>query len=119
VRAALGETAGIEGDDAIGLTQPLGHLSNQHLDQRTMLPWRCTDEVLDDLAFDIDQGSDRLSILAVQVGQETRQIAMHMGLAGLGLKSLLIDLLYLSPQLAWWYTLTGAMMVESRRLVAQ
>ncbi len=43
-----------------------------------------------DLSLDIDQGSDRLSILAVQVGQETRQIAMHMVLAGLSLKSLLI-----------------------------
>jgi hypothetical protein len=28
VRAALGKTAGIEGDDAIGLAQPLGHLPN-------------------------------------------------------------------------------------------
>jgi hypothetical protein len=45
---------------------------------------------LPDLSLDIDQGSDLLSILAVQVGQETRQIAMHMVLAGLGLKSLLI-----------------------------
>src|SRR2546427_10670719 len=30
-----------------------------------------------------------------------------------------IDLLYVSAQLTWWYTLTGAMMVESGRLVAQ
>ena len=30
-----------------------------------------------------------------------------------------LDLLYVSAQLAWWYTLTGAMMVESGRLVAQ
>jgi hypothetical protein len=28
VRAALGKTAGIEGDDAIGFPQPIGHLSN-------------------------------------------------------------------------------------------
>ena len=55
-----------------------------------MIPGRCPDEVLDDLALDIDQGRDRLSILAAEVGQETRQIALHMGLAGLGLQSLLI-----------------------------
>ena len=35
-----------------------------------MIPWRRTDEVLHDLSLDIDQGSDRLSILAVQMGQE-------------------------------------------------
>src|SRR2546426_8561816 len=28
MRAALGEAAGIEGDDAIGFAQPLGHLSD-------------------------------------------------------------------------------------------
>ena len=28
VHAALGKTAGIEGDDAIGFAQPLGHLSD-------------------------------------------------------------------------------------------
>src|SRR5437899_82763 len=43
-----------------------------------MIPWHRPDEVLDDLALDIDQGRDRLRILTVQVGQETRQIAMHM-----------------------------------------
>ena len=55
-----------------------------------MIPGRRPDEVLDDLALDSDQGRDRLSILAIQVGQETRQIAMHMVLAGFGLKRLLI-----------------------------
>src|SRR2546425_7200341 len=55
-----------------------------------MIPWRRTDEVLHDLSLDIDQGSDLLSILAVQMGQETSQIEMHMVLAGLGLKCLLI-----------------------------
>ena len=35
-----------------------------------MIPERRPDEVLDDLALDIDQGRDRLSILAVEVGQE-------------------------------------------------
>jgi hypothetical protein len=55
-----------------------------------MIPWCRPDEVLDDLALDIDQGRDRLSILAVQVGQETCQIAMHMLLAGLRRQILLI-----------------------------
>jgi hypothetical protein len=72
VRAALGETAGIEGNDAIGLAQSSGHLANQHLDQRAMIPWRRTDEVLHDLSLDIDQGSDFLGILAIKVGRPTR-----------------------------------------------
>src|SRR5918911_884755 len=55
VRAALGETARIEGDDAIGLAQSTGHLRHQYLDQRAMIPWCSTDEFLDDLALDIDE----------------------------------------------------------------
>src|SRR5215510_7766506 len=90
VHAAFGKTAGIEGDDALEVTQLLGHLSHQHRDQRAMIPGRRPDEVLDDLALDIDQGRDRLSILALQVGQEPNQIAIYMVLAGLSLKSLLI-----------------------------
>jgi hypothetical protein len=38
VRAALGKTARIEGDDAIRLPQPLGHLADQHGEQRAMIP---------------------------------------------------------------------------------
>ena len=55
-----------------------------------MIPGRRPDKVLDDLALDLDQGCYRLRILAVEVGQETRQIAMYLGLAGLSLQSLLI-----------------------------
>ena len=50
-----------------------------------MIPGHRAEEVLDDLAFDIDQHRDFLSILALEVGQQTRQIAMHIALAGLGL----------------------------------
>src|SRR5262249_7509790 len=46
VRAALGEAAGIEGDDAIGLTQRIGYLSDQHCDQGPVVPRSHTDEVL-------------------------------------------------------------------------
>jgi hypothetical protein len=56
MRAAFGETAWIEGDDAIGLAQPLGHLPHQHHDQRSVVPWGDTDEVLQDLSLDIDPG---------------------------------------------------------------
>ena len=49
----LGETAGIEGNDAIGLAQSAGHLRHQHLDQWSMIPWRGADECLDDLALDL------------------------------------------------------------------
>jgi hypothetical protein len=38
-----------------------------------MIPGRGADELLDDQAPDIDEGSDRLSILAVQVRQEAYQ----------------------------------------------
>jgi len=55
-----------------------------------MIPWHRADEVLDDLALDIDQHRDFLSILALEVGQETRQIEMHVALAGLGLQHVLI-----------------------------
>src|SRR5712691_7946469 len=30
-----------------------------------------------------------------------------------------LNLLYVSPQLLWWYVVTGAMMVESGQLIAQ
>jgi hypothetical protein len=49
MRAAFGETARIEGDDAIGLAQPRGHLTHQHPDQRPVVPWCDTDKVLQDL----------------------------------------------------------------------
>ena len=68
MRAALGEAAGIEGDNAIGCAQPLGHLSDSHGHQGTMLPWHRADEVLDDLALDLDERRDVLGILPGQVG---------------------------------------------------
>ena len=58
VRAALGETARIEGDDAIGMSSLAGDLRHQHLDQRAMMPRGDTDACLDDLSFDIDQSGD-------------------------------------------------------------
>jgi hypothetical protein len=45
---------------------------------------------LQDLSLDIDQGGDLLSILVLEVGQETGQIAMHVTLAGLGLDRVLV-----------------------------
>src|SRR5262245_6680748 len=90
VRAPFGETAGIKSDDAIRLPQPLDHLSDQHLDQGPVIPGRRADEVLDDLALDIDQGRDRLSILAVHVRQQPLEVEMHGVLVGFGLQRLLI-----------------------------
>jgi hypothetical protein len=54
MRAAFGETAGIEGDDAIGFTQLIRHLPDQHCHQRPMILGCGADEVLDDLSLDID-----------------------------------------------------------------
>jgi len=45
---------------------------------------------LEDLTFPIDQGSDFLGVLAVQVGQQPRQVEGHGALAGLGRKRVLI-----------------------------
>src|SRR5215831_1338564 len=54
VYAAFGATAGIESDDAIEDAQSIDHLTNQHLDQWSMIPWCSADEGLDDLALDLD-----------------------------------------------------------------
>src|SRR5262245_46833828 len=69
MRPALGETTGIEGDDPSGFAQPLGHLSDSHSHQGTMIPGHRADEVLDDLALDLDEGADLLRILPLQMGQ--------------------------------------------------
>ena len=63
MRTALREAARIKGDDAIGFTQLLDHLSDASLDQRAMVPEGCANEVLQDLSLDIDQGGDLLGIL--------------------------------------------------------
>jgi hypothetical protein len=90
VRAPFGEAAGIEGDNAIGFPQPFDHLSDQHLDQRPVIPGRSADEVLHDQALDINERRDVLGILAWQVGQESYEVEIHIALASLGLESVLI-----------------------------
>src|SRR4029434_3485107 len=90
MRAAFGETARIEGDDAIGLAQPLGYLTHQHPDQWPMVPWCDTDKVLHDLSLDIDPDCDCLGILAWQMRQEPLEVAVHGVRVVLGLERLLI-----------------------------
>src|SRR3989442_1699733 len=41
VGAPFRETAGIEGDHAIGVPQPIDYFPDQHREQRTMIPGRC------------------------------------------------------------------------------
>ena len=65
----LGETARIEGDDAIGLAQAMDHLRHQHLDQGTMIPGRSANELLDDQSLDINERGDVLGIFAGEVRQ--------------------------------------------------
>src|SRR5262245_25551383 len=55
-----------------------------------MIPWRRADEVLNDLALDIDEHRDVLGILPGQVGQQALEVEVHVALAGLGLKNVLI-----------------------------
>jgi hypothetical protein len=64
VRASFGETAGIKRDDAIGFPQPSDDLTDQHLDQRPVIPGSSADEVLHDQALDLNQCRAGLSILA-------------------------------------------------------
>src|SRR5215831_18090217 len=55
-----------------------------------MLPGRRADEVLDDLALDLDEHRDVLGILAWQMGQQPLEVEMPGMLIGFGLQSLLI-----------------------------
>ena len=55
-----------------------------------MIPGRGADEFLHDLALDIDERRDVLGILAGQVGQQSLEVEVHVALAGLGLKRVLI-----------------------------
>jgi hypothetical protein len=90
VGASLREATGIKGDYPIGLTQPIDHLSDQHFDQRPVVPGGGADEVLHDQALDIDQRRDVLGILAWQVGQQPLEVEVDVALAGFRLKSFLI-----------------------------
>jgi len=90
MRAAFGETARIEGDDAIGLAQAIGDLSHQHLDQRAMIPRGRPDACLQDLSFDIDACGNVLGIPAWHVGQQSLKVEVYVALAGLGLQHVLI-----------------------------
>jgi hypothetical protein len=45
---------------------------------------------LEDLALDIDQGRNGLSILAVDVRQQPLEVEVHVALAGLGLQGVLV-----------------------------
>jgi len=90
VRAALGEAAGIEGDDAIGLAQAISHLTHQHLDQRPVVAGCRAHECLHDLSLDIGERRDVLGILARQVGQQPLEVEVDVALASLGLQNMLI-----------------------------
>src|SRR4030095_2249426 len=55
-----------------------------------MIPGDRADEVLNNLAFDIDERRDVLGILPWQAGQQALQVEVQVTLAGFGLKNLLI-----------------------------
>src|SRR5262249_33230159 len=59
------------------------------LGSKAMIPWHRADEVLDDLALDIDEGGDLLGILPLQMGQQPLEVEVHVAPAGLGLQSVL------------------------------
>src|SRR5215831_7065818 len=70
MRPPLGKTARIKGDDAIGFAEPLDDLSNQHLDQRPVVPGCGANAFLHDLSLHLDEHCDVLGILAGQVRQQ-------------------------------------------------
>src|SRR5215471_10237805 len=55
-----------------------------------MIPGHCADEVLDDLALDLDERRDVLRILPGQVRQQALEVEVHIALAGSGLQHVLI-----------------------------
>src|SRR5262249_8782197 len=55
-----------------------------------MIPGHRADEVLDDLALDIDERRDVLRILPGQVRQQSLEVEVHVALAGSGLQHVLI-----------------------------
>jgi hypothetical protein len=55
-----------------------------------VVPGRGANEVLQDLALDMDEGGNLLGILAAQVGQQALQVERHIALADLGLQHSLI-----------------------------
>jgi hypothetical protein len=80
VRAAFGETAGIESDDAIGLAQSIGHLTNQHLEQELrsgsyllQCGQDCLRTLEDETPLELPPGATLSKTLAFhhQVGDET------------------------------------------------
>jgi hypothetical protein len=55
-----------------------------------MIPGHRADEVLDDLALNIDEGGDLLRILPLQMGQQPLEVEVNMAPAGLGLQRVLV-----------------------------
>jgi len=55
-----------------------------------MILGRVADKLLDHLSFDIESGRNVFGILPGQVGQQSLEVAVHVALAGLGLKPALI-----------------------------
>ena len=55
-----------------------------------MIPGHRADEVLDNLALDLDERRDVLGILPGQVGQQALEVEVHVALASLSLESVLI-----------------------------
>src|SRR6266704_7052338 len=55
-----------------------------------MIPGHRADEVLDDLALDINEGGDLLRILPLQSGQQSLEVEVHVAPVDLGLKHVLI-----------------------------
>src|SRR5262245_31599196 len=54
-----------------------------------MSPGHRADEVLDDLALDLDERRDILGILSGQMGQQSLEVAVHVAPADLGIESVL------------------------------
>jgi hypothetical protein len=77
--ALLDEGGRIEDEDTIGLAQTLCYLVDQFADERFVIPGNLTDELLETLTFAVVKVGDTLSILALQVGEQTADVMMGVG----------------------------------------
>ena len=75
-----------------------------------MIPGGSADELLQDQALDINQRCDVLSILAWQVRQQPLEVEVHVALAGVSRKSLLIGHDEVAKAVHQWVNTSGETM---------
>jgi hypothetical protein len=75
----LGKGGWIEDQDGILLADFPCHLGAEFADEGLVIPIRLSDELLQSLSFAIVEVSDRLSILAFELGEESLDVLLSVG----------------------------------------